>query len=341
MSEPIMHRRSPASTALRVLLSLLVAALLIVILFRWGGLRWSDVTEALGRLSLRTYLAAFACHALLYMLRAWRFQLLLSSADRPSYPSQLSVCMAQTMASIIMPAKLGELTYVLYSNRVFGLRTETSLAVLFLSRLFDLAARGVAMGGTCLMLAPQAGMPAWLYPLGISALLGGAALLLLTLRGSLFTSLLRWLAERLGGARTKLGTALIQRLATAGQALDAVKGGSVFWRCAGLSVLAWLCIFGFCAILGRGLGLPESIGALEAVFGAALAILTSLIPISAFASIGTLEAGWVLGFSIFGVDKDLALATGAGLHIVQLVNVVVIGLIGHVWMNTVPGTIHR
>jgi hypothetical protein len=204
--------------------------------------------------------------------------------------------------------------------------------VLFLSRLFDLAALGIAMGCACLALALQTGMPGWLYPVGLAALAGGFALLLLTLRGSLFTSLLRWCAQRVGGARTKFGAALIGRLQSAGQALDAVRGPSVFWRCAGLSVLAWLCIFAFCGILGRNLGLPDSIGPLQAVFGAALAILTSLIPISAFASIGTLEAGWVLGFSLFGVDKDIALATGAGLHIVQLVNVVVIGVLGHLWM---------
>ena len=332
MSEQPRTGERAASMVPRTLLSLLVAAALIFALFHWGGLRWSEVTEALGRLSPLAYLAALGCHAALYAVRALRFQLLLSPQQRPSFPSQLSVGMAQTMASIIMPAKLGELMYVVYSNRVFGLRAETSLAILFLSRLFDLAALGIAMGCACLALALQEGMPGWLYPVGFAALAGGFVLLLLTLRGSLFTNLLRWCAQRVGGARTKLGAALIGRLQSASQALDAVRGPSVFWRCAGLSVLAWLCIFAFCGILGRSLGLPDSIGPLQAVFGAALAILTSLIPISAFASIGTLEAGWVLGFSLFGVDKDLALATGAGLHIVQLVNVVAIGVLGHLWM---------
>lgn len=332
MSELPGMRRSAASLALRFALSLVVAGALIFALFHWGGLQWSDLGAALARLSWGAYFAALACHMLLYLVRALRFQWLLSANDRPSYPAQLSVGMAQTMASIIMPAKLGELMYVVYSNRVFGLRAETSLAVLFLSRVFDLAALSLAMGGTCLLLATRSGMPAWLYPLGIAATLGGLALFLLTLRGSLFTRLLGWAAERVGGQRTRLGAALIGRLRSAGAALDAVRGGSIFVRCAALSLVAWLCIFAFCAILGRSLGLPESIGPLEAVFGSALAILTSLVPISAFASIGTLEAGWVLGFSVFGVDRELALATGAGLHIVQLLNVVIIGVLGHLWM---------
>ena len=332
MSELLTPQGSRTSLAWRLLLSLVVAGALIYVLFHWGGLQWNELSSALAKLSWGAYLAALACHGLLYLVRALRFQWLLSDADRPGYTAQLSVGMAQTMASIIMPAKLGELMYVLYSNRVFGLQAETSLAVLFLSRMFDLGALSLAMGGACLLLAARGGMPAWLYPVGFVAVIGGLALFLLTLRGSLFTRLLGWAAQRVGGQRTRLGSALIGRLHSAGVALDAVRGGGVFVRCAAVSLLAWLCIFAFCAILGRSLGLPESIGPLEAVFGSALAILTSLLPISAFASIGTLEAGWVLGFSVFGVDKELALATGAGLHIVQLLNVVIIGVLGHLWM---------
>jgi hypothetical protein len=60
-----------------------------------------------------------------------------------------------------------------------------------------------------------------------------------------------------------------------------------------------------------------------------LAILTSLIPVSAFANFGTLELGWVLGFGVLGIPRDLALATGLGLHAVQLVHIVALGLISH------------
>jgi hypothetical protein len=41
----------------------------------------------------------------------------------------------------------------------------------------------------------------------------------------------------------------------------------------------------------------------------------------------------VLGFGILGVPKDIAVATGLGLHIVQLANVIALGLLGHVVMG--------
>jgi hypothetical protein len=43
--------------------------------------------------------------------------------------------------------------------------------------------------------------------------------------------------------------------------------------------------------------------------------------------------GWVLGFGLLGVPRDVALATGTGLHLVQLANVVVLGVLGHVGMG--------
>jgi uncharacterized protein (TIRG00374 family) len=257
---------------------------------------------------------------------------LLTATDRPTYSQQLAVGMAQTMASIIMPAKLGELMYVVYSGRVFGLRAETSLAVLALSRVFDLAALALAMGIACIAIAATPSMPEWLLPLGCVAAVGGVVGFWLTQHARLFTQLLQAIARFFGSDRSKWGTRMLTKLATMGSALDSVRERRVFWPCVLLSILAWLCIFSFCGILGWSLGLPENIGVLQAIFGSALAILTSLIPISAFASIGTLEAGWILGFSLFGVDKDLAMATGTGLHIIQLVNVVIIGLIGHIGM---------
>lgn len=317
---------------LRIAVSLLVAALLIGFLAHWGGLQWADVASALSRLTPAAYLAALACHLLLYCIRALRFQVLLSAADRPSYSQQLAVGMAQTMASIIMPAKLGELTYVVYSGRVFGLRAETSLAVLALSRVFDLAALALAMGIACIAIAATPSMPDWLLPLGCVATVGGLVGFWLTQHARIFTQLLQTIARCFGGTRSRWGSSLLAKLSVMGSALDGVREQRVFWPCALLSIAAWLCIFSFCGILGWSLGLPESIGVLQAIFGSALAILTSLIPMSAFASIGTLEAGWILGFSLFGVDKDLALATGTGLHIIQLVNVVIIGLIGHLGM---------
>jgi len=80
-------------------------------------------------------------------------------------------------------------------------------------------------------------------------------------------------------------------------------------------------------------GIGDGVGFAQAVVGSGMAMATAMLPVSAFASVGLLEMGWVVGFGVFGVGRELALATGAGLHVVQLVNMVGLGVIGHVVMG--------
>ena len=66
------------------------------------------------------------------------------------------------------------------------------------------------------------------------------------------------------------------------------------------------------------------------------AMLANLLPINGFAGAGTQELGWVVGFRMLGVPEDLALSTGLGVHLVQLFNVVALGLLGHLAMALLP-----
>ena len=51
-----------------------------------------------------------------------------------------------------------------------------------------------------------------------------------------------------------------------------------------------------------------------------------------FAGFGTQEGGWVLGMSLWGIDTELALAVGLSAHLVQLGNLILFGLLGHLGM---------
>ena len=98
----------------------------------------------------------------------------------------------------------------------------------------------------------------------------------------------------------------------------------------------WLLIFIFYGILARGFGLPEDLGISGAAFGSSLAVLTNLLPINSFAGFGTQEGGWVLGFGLLGVPRDLALSTGLGVHLAQLASTLLLGILGHLVMGWMP-----
>ena len=60
-----------------------------------------------------------------------------------------------------------------------------------------------------------------------------------------------------------------------------------------------------------------------------LAILFSLLPVSAFAGFGVQDVGWVVGYGSLGVSPEVAVSSGLAAHLVYLVNIVVLGVLGH------------
>lgn len=319
------------STPVRVALSVLVAGGLTALFLWWSGLEPREVLEALGRLTLATWLPAFGLHLALYGLRAWRFALLLPPGVNVRPGPFLAVCGAHTLAAFVLPAKIGEATFVVYAQRSCGVPAAAGIASLVVSRLLDMAVLAAGFAIACFAIEASGAFPAidWFVPLGAGLAVVALAIAGLTLRSDILARFASASIRLLGLARTGIGSRVAVRIDGVAGALRDAGGEGRLLRAALVSIPIWLVIFLFCAVLARALGLPATTTLAEATFGSSLAILTSLIPVSAFANFGTLELGWVLGFGILGVPHDLALATGLGLHAVQLVHIVTLGLISH------------
>jgi uncharacterized membrane protein YbhN (UPF0104 family) len=82
--------------------------------------------------------------------------------------------------------------------------------------------------------------------------------------------------------------------------------------------------------------MPADLGLAEYAFGSSLAVLTNLLPINSFAGFGTQEGGWVVGFGLLGVQRDLALSTGLGVHLAQLASTLALGILGHLALGWLP-----
>jgi len=322
------------STSVRVALSVIVAGGLTALALWWSGLQTRDLLEALGGLTLATWLPAFGLHVALYVLRAWRFALLLPSTVSVRPAPFLAVCGAHTLAAFVLPAKIGEATFVLYAQRSCGVPAAAGIASLVVSRLLDMVVLAAGFSIACFVIAASGAFPsiAWFAPLGAGLAAVALVVFWLTLRSDLLARCASATIRFTGLARTAIGARFATKIDGLAGALREAGGEGRLLRAALVSIPIWLVIFLFCAVLARALGLPESTTLAEATFGSNLAILTSLIPVSAFANFGTLELGWVLGFGTLGVPKDLALATGLGLHAVQLVHIVALGLLSHAYL---------
>jgi len=322
---------SSMKTTFRVLLSVAVAAGITALVLWWSGLELREVGDTLARLSFATWLPAFLLHVALYVLRAWRFAILMPRAVRVRPIPMLAVTGAHTLASFVLPAKIGEATFVLYANRSCGVPPAAGVAALVVSRLLDMTVLAAGFSLACFAIHASGAFPAigWFVPLGVGLAFAAFFGAWLSARSDL---LARWASgaiRSVGLSRTAFGAKLATRIDGLAGSLREAGGEGRLLRAAAVSIPIWLVIFLFCAVLARALGLPASTTLAEATFGSSLAILTSLIPVSAFANFGTLELGWTLGFGILGVPRDLALATGLGLHAVQLVHIIALGLISH------------
>ncbi len=322
------------STPVRVALSVLVAGGLTALALWWSGLEPRELVDALGRLTLATWLPAFGLHVALYVLRAWRFAILMPSTVRVRPAPFLAVCGAHTLAAFVLPARIGEATFVVYAQRACGVPAAAGIASLVVSRLLDIAVLAAGFSIACFVIHASGAFPAipWFVPLGAGLAALALVVLWLTLRSDLLARLASGAIRVLGLARTSVGDRVATRIDGIAGALREAGGEGRLLRAALVSIPIWFVIFLFCAVLARALGLPETTTLAEATFGSSLAILTSLIPVSAFANFGTLELGWVLGFGTLGVPHDLALATGLGLHAVQLVHIVALGLLSHAYL---------
>lgn len=323
-------------TFLRILLSVAVALSLLGALSVWGDVGWSTVLETARSLSPTALLTAVGIHLAIYLLRALRFAILLPHASRPPLGRVLAVSAAHNLAAYVLPAKTGEASLVLYLRNLCGVPTAEALASLLVSRLLDLAVLSGGVGVACLCVTGVGEVAAWVRPLGVVLVLGGLVFLFLVTRGDLLVRAFGFLLAVTRIERTRLG-AKVRDFST--QAADALQRAGRRWAAGlALSLPLWLLVFLFYAVLARGFGLQVPLA--EAAFGSGLAVIANLLPINGFAGFGTQEAGWVVGFAALGVSREQALSTGIGAHLVQLMDVCVFGVLGHLvmgwWKPEVP-----
>ncbi|GJM23154.1 MAG: hypothetical protein DHS20C15_30690 [Planctomycetota bacterium] len=322
----------------RFVISVAIATGLLAVLLSVTDTSVAEVVASLRSLPPRVYFVALACHLGAYLLRAARFRLLVPQRDRPAYSRVLTVSGAHNLAAYVLPAKTGEASFVIYLRKFCGVRAAQGLASLLVSRLLDLAVLCLGLAAACLALAfsEAFGHLEWLGAVGAACLAGGLAMTVLSLRSDFLVRLPTWIVARFGLARRPVGRKILERAEQVALALRAAGGTRQIAIGAALTLPIWLLIFAFYALLGVGLGLPDDVDFFQATFGSGLAMLSNLLPINGLAGFGTQETGWVLGFGLLGVDQDLATRTGLGVHLVQLFNVCVLGLIAHVVMGVLP-----
>ena len=260
--------------------------------------------------------------------RALRFRILLGPSVR--LPLLTGIVLVRNLFVDLLPARLGELSYVYLLTSRAGRRIEEGLASLMLSVAFDLVALTPLLLLALLTVGSGGSVPVpWLAAaaliLGLAALAGARA------AGPLGRAVAHMVAPEgspTTGRRAELG-ALIRRTALA---IDDAWARRVAVPVLAVSIVVRLCKFGsyfflVLAIMGSRGEPGVDLGFFRVFLGVLSAELAAALPIPTVASFGTFEAAWAVSFVQLGFSREDAIVSGVVAHAVsQLVEYALGGL---------------
>jgi uncharacterized protein (TIRG00374 family) len=220
---------------------------------------------------------------------------------------------------MVLPSKLGELSYPYLLKRIGATNVTEGLASLIVSRVYDffiilaiLLFVSIGFGGL-FEVHPS------LIILLVVVLLGFIVFALLYM-----SRFLRWLSNvsgrmttRTGSRNVKLVRWMQEKMNAMAEDFYAIEARKTYFPVSLTSLVSWVMIFFtfFAYMKGFGVDIPLA----KMIFGSTVGVIANALPISGIGNWGTLEAGWAAGFLMVGLSKEKAIATGFGVHIIVFI----------------------
>ncbi len=297
--------------------------IVVTVVFIFFLTKTIDVRESLEHftgISTLPLIAAFFLYLIQYFFLALRWRLLTDKTIGVS--PFFYVTAIHTMTNNLMPMRTGEVMYPLLLKRYFNIGFGDSTAGLIYARIFDVFAMGIFV-----LVALAFGWDRLNFSL---AGLGGKSvrfliyviilLLVIFILYRIFTRMTG--EEKMAGDGSLLGM-LKKGLDSLGRGMKRVEILKVSLELMLLSLAVFWAryVFFMYALMVFGISVTFP----EAVLMASLPIIAAVIPAQGIGGYGTIETGWVLGFLLVGLSKEMALIVGFGIHTMYLVFSVVLG----------------
>lgn len=253
------------------------------------------------------------------------------------FTRMLRITLASSLASQVLPLKLGELTYVYLLKKERSASISQGLSSLLVVRLFDLLAIALLFIVFSLALrTPQSLTVAFGWILAfIGLLLGIITAVLVVAR---FDRKIFGFAGRFGK---------LQKFALFIRLRDGLSGifghlrqfrPSETLEWVALAAGEWLVNFMVFQVILLGMlpGIPGMGLAphfYDTVVSVTFSALASVLPINSFGNFGTQEAGWTAGLMLLGYAQPAAIYSGFATHLLTLAYMLVFG--GVAWLSLV------
>lgn len=331
--------RLPQSTkTARVVLLLFATAAVLGVMLSWVGPE--RLMEATRQLGWRGCLWLLLLYVASQLVRTWRIQLGFSRNERPSFLEIFAIANLHQFSNHLLPARLGEFAFPLLIHRRFGIAPERSLAILLRIRMQEVFVLAVLFLAALFRLptitASSTAGTAHFLPLLV---IGGATLFLPVFAENAFPRSARLmascadrLAQRISYSRAAnwvscASDGLNRFASVAALPVSITQRFTTFV----LTLLVWVFIYGLFHEAMRLSGNPVPLS--STIVGASFANLAQVLPVNTLGSIGSMEAGWTLGFSIVGVEPKIALATALVVHALVLAFLALFCIPSWLWLR--------
>ncbi|HEY9722348.1 MAG TPA: lysylphosphatidylglycerol synthase transmembrane domain-containing protein [Oscillatoriaceae cyanobacterium] len=307
------------------LIGLILSAVCLYLVFRKVDLHalWASMSA----LRYGYLVGAIAVFLTTFAVRTVRWQALLHPAKAIPFRRLSSVLFIGYMANNILPARLGEFVRAYVLGRKEGVRKSTTLATIFIERIFDGLSLLFILG--LLILAHKVGLISNRLPPQL--ITGGLLASLIFLGAFGFVAAL----EFVPGMEALLGN-LIRRFAPAKAApklesvLSAFVGGVACLRSLkrlifvfATSLVVWGIEGSTYSLMGRAFHMHQPLTAFFVTM--VLVNLAAIVP-SAPGQVGTFQFFCVLGLGMFGVSQVAALSYGLVLNMAEYLPVTLLGI---------------
>ena len=298
-----------------VVLSVLFS--LVVIAYVFYQLDWRVVRLTFAGLNWGWVVLAFVVYILNYILRTLRLQIILPLENAPFF-QLLGLTGLYGMYNYLLPVGSGEITLVALLNYRLKIPVVDGLASLIATRYLDFST--IALMLPAVLIVNWKILPPWIV---YTSLVFCALVLMVNLylvyffqkdpmfSLGIFHLQVLWIA-RLKEFLIRLRDGLVR-----------VYQKKKHFHLLFLTLAVWICVYTNYYLVVISLG--YQITYFQIVVVSIIMIPMTLLPIQGLANFGTHEIGWVIAFSIFGQQKDIALSIAFSSHILLLFFVLLLG----------------
>lgn len=298
-----------------------------IILISWllSQLDISASIKIIRELPISLLIVGFLCYALGFYLRAIRFRLLLP----PEKPVKhlFPIVLVHYTALNIIPARLGELSYIYLLKKVNNVSTGCSVSNLLIARVFD----QITISLLFLVSWPFMDLSSqWMKTLSLFVS-GFLILMTILLMGILAykekcIAWIKTLVTKFGWANTAIIRRIIHEMEEVVVALKGIQVKKNAATVLGVSVLIWMSIWGSNYALLQAFQVDFTY--MQVIFSSTCIILLRVLPLQVVSGLGIHETTWVFIALALGIPKDIAITAAFGSHILSIIYLLIFGTYG-------------